>query len=86
MYAIYIVTFKTINIPPMLAYIPLYHTWILWVLMWINMISCVKQNVSFCAAQCRNLSAVPMAEVTMRWQRQQFCFRDQKFEALGMVQ
>ncbi|CAL1149217.1 unnamed protein product, partial [Cladocopium goreaui] len=27
-----------------------------------------------------------MVEVTMRWQRQQFCFRDQKFEALGMVE
>eukprot|EP00435_Cladocopium_sp_Y103_P003072 s2790_g1.t1 len=45
------------------------------------MISCNEQNISCCAAQCRIPSAVPtMAEVTMRWQRQQFCFRDQKFE------
>ena len=29
MVLLYMVTF-TINIPPMLAYIPIYHTWILW--------------------------------------------------------
>jgi hypothetical protein len=67
---LYMVTF-TINIPPMLAYILIYHTWILWVLILYTHHVCflkcfpIHRPIEWISFR-ENLNRKPMVFVTMQ--------------------